>query len=185
MLSAARVLEQRIRDTLSMNIGNMSLKESRRSSHQSDSVGRLSFLGFVFLPLSLVMSFFGMNIGEITGSGASWRVFVFATATLCLITTAVFVYMWRRSPRVLFIASIPHVLLAFLIGCPFGITWQALRFTAHQLCPDVDLYEWPVSGNSGLQTWKLWLVNSVCWFATATGYFGDIVFAWWESRDTF
>ncbi|TGO55079.1 hypothetical protein BCON_0097g00360 [Botryotinia convoluta] len=61
-LQEAYRLEQHVRDTLQMNVGNLSLKESRKSLEKANSLGRLSILAFVFLPLSLVTSFFGMNI---------------------------------------------------------------------------------------------------------------------------
>ncbi|TGO48852.1 hypothetical protein BCON_0228g00100 [Botryotinia convoluta] len=70
-LQRARELEQYVRDTIQLNVGNLSLQESRKSIQQANSVGRLSVLAFIFLPISLVTSFFGMNIHELTGSGAS------------------------------------------------------------------------------------------------------------------
>ncbi|EMR86505.1 putative mg2+ co2+ transporter protein [Botrytis cinerea BcDW1] len=70
-LQRARELEQYVRDTLQCNVGRVSLMESRKSIQQSNTLGRLSVLAFIFLPISLVTWFFGMNISELTGSGAS------------------------------------------------------------------------------------------------------------------
>ncbi|KAK8901436.1 hypothetical protein ACHAO1_008818 [Botrytis cinerea] len=70
-LQRARELEQYVRDTLQCNVGRVSLIESGKSIQQSNTLGRLSVLAFIFLPISLVTSFFGMNISELTGSGAS------------------------------------------------------------------------------------------------------------------
>ncbi|CAG8981765.1 hypothetical protein HYALB_00004707 [Hymenoscyphus albidus] len=66
-LSRARLSEQYLRDKIQINVGTLSLEESRKSIQQANSIGRIYFFGFVFLPLSLVMSFYGMNINEIPG----------------------------------------------------------------------------------------------------------------------
>ncbi|TGO34533.1 hypothetical protein BHYA_0193g00170 [Botrytis hyacinthi] len=79
-LQEAYRLEQHVRDTLQMNVGNLSLKESRKSLEKANSLGRLSILAFVFLPFSLVTSFFGMNISEMTGNGALWKIFLIVAA---------------------------------------------------------------------------------------------------------
>jgi hypothetical protein len=52
LLIRGRNLESMIRDTIQINIGSVTLQESRRSIHQADSVGRISVLAFTFLPLS-------------------------------------------------------------------------------------------------------------------------------------
>ncbi|KAH9221797.1 hypothetical protein DL95DRAFT_455156 [Leptodontidium sp. 2 PMI_412] len=85
LIQKGRNIEQNVRDTIQVNIGNLALQESRKSIQQADSLGRISFLGFVFLPLSLVMSFFGMNIRQITGTGASWQAFLIAAAVMCVL----------------------------------------------------------------------------------------------------
>jgi Mg2+ and Co2+ transporter CorA len=102
LLQKGRILEQHIRDTIQVNIGNLSLQESRRSIQQADSIGRISFLGFLFSPFSLVMSFFGMNIQQLTGSGASWRTFLISAAALCALMIIVSAWLWRKSKRVRF-----------------------------------------------------------------------------------
>lgn len=57
------------------------LMASTKSVNQSESVGRLSILAFVFIPLSFITSFFGMNIVEFgTGSIRLWVFIVSATA---------------------------------------------------------------------------------------------------------
>ncbi|KAH8650591.1 hypothetical protein BGZ60DRAFT_193086 [Tricladium varicosporioides] len=95
MLERARNLELHVRDTIQLNVSSLSLRESRRSITQADSIGRITFLAFIFLPLSLVTSFFGMNIQELTGNGFSWKVFGAVTAVLCTLTAMVCLWMWR------------------------------------------------------------------------------------------
>ena len=99
-LHYARRLEQHVRDTLQMNVGNLSLKESRKSIEQAKSLGRLSVLAFIFLPISLVTSFFGMNISEMTGNGASWKTFLIVAGTLCSLGVLTFLWLFRKAPRV-------------------------------------------------------------------------------------
>ena len=110
MVSGARSLEQHIRDDIQVNVGNLSLQESRRSIEQADSVGRLSFLAFVFFPISLVTSFFGMNIQELTGTGATWGVFFASAASLCGILLVLCAWLWRDLKRVKYILKIPRIL---------------------------------------------------------------------------
>lgn len=133
LLQKGRDLEQHIRDAIQVNIGNLSLQESRKSIQQADSIGRISFLGFIFLPLSLVISFFGMNIRQITGSGASYRTFLVSSALMCVVVMAVCTWLWRKSKRVQFIALTPVVVVTFLILGPlycimllFGSVWRAM-----------------------------------------------------------
>jgi hypothetical protein len=90
ILAQAREDEAYMKDRLSVNVGTLSLIESRNSIAQSRSTGRVTFLAFIFLPLSLVTSFFGMNIQELTGNGSS--VNAFCAAAVC--TTAFTIFLW-------------------------------------------------------------------------------------------
>ena len=70
-------------ETRCMN--RFSLMASTQSVHQSESIGRLTILAFVFIPLSFVTSFFGMNIVEFgTGSIRIW-VFIVSASALVLV----------------------------------------------------------------------------------------------------
>jgi Mg2+ and Co2+ transporter CorA len=79
-----------MRDTLQLHIAEKSSAESRRSIKQAISVSRVTFLAFIFLPLSLVTSFFGMNIRELNGNGPQIRSFLIATGSV----TAVMLVCW-------------------------------------------------------------------------------------------
>ncbi|MCJ1340664.1 hypothetical protein MMC09_005960 [Bachmanniomyces sp. S44760] len=96
LLRQAKGLETQVRETMQIYAQNLSVKESRRSITQADSIGRVSFLAFVFLPISLVTSFFGMNIQEMTGTGVSWRVFFTGILSLSAITAASCAWLWRK-----------------------------------------------------------------------------------------
>lgn len=90
VLAQAREDETYMKDRLSVNVMNLSLIEARNSIVQSRSTGRVTFLAFVFLPLSLVTSFFGMNIQELTGNGSSVNAFVVAAVCTTLFT----IFIW-------------------------------------------------------------------------------------------
>ncbi|KAF7936313.1 uncharacterized protein EAE98_002532 [Botrytis deweyae] len=95
-LQRARELEQYVRETLQWNVGRLSLIESRKSIQQSDTLGKLSILAFIFLPISLVTSFFGMNINELIGSGASWKAFFIAAGALCGLGFLTFLWVFAN-----------------------------------------------------------------------------------------
>jgi hypothetical protein len=126
-IARARALEQHIRDSLHINIGNISLEESRRSIKQADGVERLTSLAFIFLPIFLVTSFFGMNIQEITGSGASWKAVLISAFVFGGLLLLVCGIVWRKSHKVRFTAGIlvlPVIILLVLFqACVFNITW--------------------------------------------------------------
>jgi len=115
LLAKARLLETHVRDTIQLNVGSLALQESRKSIQQANTVGRISFMAFVFIPLSLATSFFGMNISEWTGSGVSWRTFVIATVCLCALVLLVCVWLWRKSRRLEFLIYLPLVAIAKLL----------------------------------------------------------------------
>ncbi|KAH7310113.1 hypothetical protein BKA65DRAFT_170107 [Rhexocercosporidium sp. MPI-PUGE-AT-0058] len=110
-------VEQHIRDVMQVDVGNLSLQESRKSTQQANSIGRISIMGFVFVPLSLVMSFFGMNIRQLAGTGASWRAFLISAAAICLAVMLVCVWLWRRSKRTKFYALMPFIVPGLILYC--------------------------------------------------------------------
>lgn len=97
MISRARLLEQHVRDDIQLNVGNLALQESRKSLQQADNIGRISILAFIFVPVSLVTSFFGMNIKQLTRSGVPWKTFLLSAAGLCLVLLLVCAWLWRRT----------------------------------------------------------------------------------------
>ncbi|EPE29854.1 Magnesium transport protein CorA, transmembrane region [Glarea lozoyensis ATCC 20868] len=113
LLARGRSLEAMVRDTIQLNIGGVALQESRRSIQQANSVGRISVLAFIFLPLSLVTSIFGMNISEVTGSGASWRAFFATSIIFGGLMVLLCSIIWRKSRVVRWILSVLRRLRRF------------------------------------------------------------------------
>ena len=72
------------------------LMASTKAVQQSESIGRLSTLAFVFIPLSFITSFFGMNLVEF-GTG-SIRIWVFIVSAAVLVLTML--TAWAVSGRV-------------------------------------------------------------------------------------
>lgn len=74
----------RVHEPINRLVSTLALKESRKSIEQSTSVKRLSQLAYIFLPLSLSTSVFGMNILELQNTQL-W-VF-FATASISVLVS--------------------------------------------------------------------------------------------------
>lgn len=69
-----RDLEEREKQEVSM----LSIRESRKSIKEAESVRRLSQLAFVFIPLSFVSSCFGMNLELLNSGNAQLKTFLAA-----------------------------------------------------------------------------------------------------------
>jgi hypothetical protein len=65
-------LSSEFREHLNYEASIASLKLTRLSTQQSDSVNRITLLAFIFIPLSFVTSVWGMNIDVLGGKGAKW-----------------------------------------------------------------------------------------------------------------
>ncbi|EXU95647.1 CorA-like divalent cation transporter [Metarhizium robertsii] len=56
-------LQAQYQNAISNLMNNINLKKVENASEQSKRIGKLTFLAFLFAPLSLTTSFFAMNIG--------------------------------------------------------------------------------------------------------------------------
>jgi CorA-like Mg2+ transporter protein len=100
LIQQCEVVQRTLRDYLSRHVGMKSLEESRlavlesrKSIEQAESVKRLTQLAFVFLPLNLATSLFGMNMTEFgTGSLHIWVFVAVASSLSLLVGLAVFVF---------------------------------------------------------------------------------------------
>ena len=90
-----RRLLQTTQEKTQLEIGLWSIKESQRSIEEAVAVKKLTQLAFIFIPLSFVTSIFGMNIDEITGTGA--KLWTFLVTAAC-IGISVSLTWWLSSP---------------------------------------------------------------------------------------
>ena len=79
-------IDQSFRD-LQITLAKTQLEESRKAIKQADTVARLTMLTFVFIPISAVCGFFGMNIIEVADDGGfSFWVFGTTVGTVLAMT---------------------------------------------------------------------------------------------------
>ncbi|KAK3328637.1 hypothetical protein B0T19DRAFT_196272 [Cercophora scortea] len=64
LLGRAEALHSRSTEAITVLMSSISISESQKAMEQAARVGRLTFLAFVFVPLSFTTSFFGMNVAE-------------------------------------------------------------------------------------------------------------------------
>ena len=84
-------LSKRCGEGIAMIANHAMLTESRKATSMTEGVSRLTVLGYIFLPLSLTTSFFGMNCREFgTGQLSIWT--AFAVLVPLLIISGLFAY---------------------------------------------------------------------------------------------
>ncbi|KAH6715080.1 hypothetical protein BKA61DRAFT_345941 [Leptodontidium sp. MPI-SDFR-AT-0119] len=97
------VLEERgnallktLTDALTQHVGLLSIEASRESISESHRVNKLTYAAFIFIPLSLITSVFGMNVSDL-GSGPTpiWLPFAISAPLLAISI----VYMWWASKK--------------------------------------------------------------------------------------
>jgi len=75
----ANVLQNRAEKIVSVMTAVISIEEAKRAYSQSQNVSRLTYLAYVFVPLSFISSFFSMS-SDIAGlKGTFWMFFAVAT----------------------------------------------------------------------------------------------------------
>lgn len=78
-------LEQTVRDLLQIEFAWVSINEAHRSTSVATSMKRLSWITFVFLPLTFASSLFGMNV-DILQDNPTWRWYPLVGGTLLLLS---------------------------------------------------------------------------------------------------
>ncbi|KAG7425970.1 Serine/threonine-protein phosphatase 6 regulatory ankyrin repeat subunit B [Fusarium oxysporum f. sp. raphani] len=87
--------EQILRDTLQFEFTRVSMAEARRSTALATSMRRLTWMTFIFLPVMLASSLFGMNV-DVLKDNPDWRWFIpiaGMTITLTICGWLVFEYI--------------------------------------------------------------------------------------------
>ncbi|KAI0396024.1 hypothetical protein F5Y17DRAFT_151626 [Xylariaceae sp. FL0594] len=65
LLNRATALHQRTTESIAVLMSSISISESQKGINQQERLGKLTFLAFIFVPLSFTTSFFGMNLKEL------------------------------------------------------------------------------------------------------------------------
>jgi hypothetical protein len=90
-------LHSQCEEFLRQQVGRIALQEARISLSEGRDLRRLSYLGFIFVPLSLSSSFFSVNVSELNGSKTP--LWVFIVTTLAILSFSILVLTMLRSTR--------------------------------------------------------------------------------------
>ncbi|KAK3305868.1 uncharacterized protein B0T15DRAFT_494004 [Chaetomium strumarium] len=90
------IAEARLRDQIDMISSGKSNEMAERSIQESKRAILLTVLAFIFLPVSLASSIYGMNVQQINASGLDIRAFVITAIVLLLVT----VLLWAGASAV-------------------------------------------------------------------------------------
>ena len=99
LLKRSQDLQARCTEDINILMNAIVIEESNKAMKQAERIGKLTFLAFVFVPLSFTTSFFGMNfkelgVGQQTNPISIWVWFVLAVP---LLAVAVAFYVWDVS----------------------------------------------------------------------------------------
>jgi CorA-like Mg2+ transporter protein len=127
------------------------LREAHESVKYADSVGRVTTLAFIFIPLSFVTSFFGMNVREFgTGDVQIWVVPAVA-AGLALVIGLVWSFSRRFCRQVQELRTRLHCL---------GKNWHHMKSIA-QVTPTGGLWLccFAITQTQDNYEWLLWVLG--------------------------
>ena len=121
-----------------------SLQHSHKSVQYADSVGRVTVLAFVFIPVSFVTSLFGMNL-QAFGSGSlrAWVVIIVTIGVVVLTSSIWFVSHWftNRLRRLLERLNGFWRYRRFWLAMARGSLFRAFWMFAFMLAHEPDYYE--------------------------------------------
>ncbi|KAH7633199.1 cora-like Mg2+ transporter protein-domain-containing protein, partial [Sordaria sp. MPI-SDFR-AT-0083] len=98
LLKRAQTLHNRTTDAITVLPSSISISESQRAIQQAEDMAKLTFLAFLFVPLSFATSFFGMNFKELDGNKMSlwwWG----AGSAISLVTAILAYYLFPYVER--------------------------------------------------------------------------------------
>lgn len=88
--AALSELDRESKEMIELEFNLVSIYEARRSIEMSESMKRLSWITFIFLPLMFITSFFGMNV-DILAKNPSWRLYFYVSLPFLAVVIAVWV----------------------------------------------------------------------------------------------
>ncbi|KAK4223548.1 hypothetical protein QBC38DRAFT_46433 [Podospora fimiseda] len=87
-------LDEVSKDLLQMEFNLISIYEARKSTDLSSSMARLSWITFIFLPLTFISGLFGMNVDILESNPPWWWYFPFAGGIMTITFFAWMVSRW-------------------------------------------------------------------------------------------
>jgi Mg2+ and Co2+ transporter CorA len=100
ILEQANVLEKFFMDSFTLLMSSISVLEAGSIREQAQQGQTITWLAFLYVPLSFVTSMFGMNVKEINGSPLPICVPVaaFLVVSTCILGI-LFLWRWKQTPR--------------------------------------------------------------------------------------
>lgn len=95
LLQCTLELHEMIKISLTEQVAALSLEASRQSIEESKKVNRFTLVAWVFIPLSLISSIFGMNVKELSPGPSIYLFFAFA---LPVVAVALVLEWWFVLP---------------------------------------------------------------------------------------
>lgn len=90
LVRRADLLSERCNTGMAVIGNNAMLDESRKAISQARVVARLTFIAFIFVPLSFTTSLFGMNVSQLGTGKLSIGVWAAVSSVVLLMTTLIF-----------------------------------------------------------------------------------------------
>ena len=101
-----------------------SIEESKRGIDEAHTVGRLTQLAFIFLPLTFVTGVFGMNITAFAGGAPMWKFWV----TLVTVSVPSFIFGLQTARR-----QLKPKWDESILGSVYQGEWEPIRAETHTL----------------------------------------------------
>lgn len=90
LVRRADLLSERCNTGMAVISNNVILDESRKAMSQAKRVARLTFIAFIFVPLSFTTSLFGMNVSQLGTGDTSITVWVTVSLSVLFVTTLMY-----------------------------------------------------------------------------------------------
>ena len=87
-------LYKRCTEAIGTLMNEIVIAESRKAIFLTERLGKLTFLAFVFVPLSFTTSFFGMNVQELGAGDGALRIWAWFALSIPLLLGAICFYVF-------------------------------------------------------------------------------------------
>ena len=84
-------------EAIGLLMNEMVIAESKKARDQATRIGKLTFLAFIFVPLSFTTSFFGMNFKELGADAGALSIWAWFVVSMPLLTLAILFFIYDAS----------------------------------------------------------------------------------------